>query len=52
VVRSGIGLGDGADVSVKQSGHAILTVKPKVGGAEEKYLITLRKFRLDASLLF
>jgi hypothetical protein len=33
----------GADDLVKQSGHAILTVKPKSGGAEEKYLITLRK---------
>lgn len=27
---------------VKQSGHAVLTVKVP-GGAEEKYLITLRK---------
>lgn len=29
--------------AVKQSGHAILTVQPKQGGAEEKYLITLRE---------
>lgn len=28
---------------MKQSGHAILTVQPKSGGAEEKYLITLRE---------
>lgn len=37
----------GTSMSVKQSGHAILTVKPKAGGAEEKYLITLPKLRID-----
>ena len=29
---------------MKQSGHAILTIKPKNGDGEEKYLITLRTF--------
>lgn len=32
-----------ADSAVKQSGHAILYVTPKSGGAVEQYLITLRK---------
>lgn len=37
----------GTAINVKQSGHAILTVKPKAGGAEEKYLITLPKLRIE-----
>ncbi|KIR37886.1 oxysterol binding protein [Cryptococcus deuterogattii 99/473] len=32
----------GTSINVKQSGHAILTVKPKNGDPQEKYLITLR----------
>jgi hypothetical protein len=32
-----------AEKAVKQSGHAILYVKPKSGGPEESYLITLRE---------
>ena len=31
-------------MTVKQSGHAILYVKPKNGGPEESYLLTLRKY--------
>lgn len=36
---------------VKQSGHAILTVKPKNGDPEEKYLITLRMSFTPPSVL-
>lgn len=36
----------GTAIHVKQSGHALLTVKPKSGG-EEKYLITLPKLRIE-----
>ncbi|KAK1926347.1 hypothetical protein DB88DRAFT_481513 [Papiliotrema laurentii] len=36
----------GTAINVKQSGHALLTVKPKSGG-EEKYLITLPKLRIE-----
>ncbi|ORX36095.1 hypothetical protein BD324DRAFT_630144 [Kockovaella imperatae] len=37
----------GTAIHVKQSGHAILTVKPKNGDREEKYLITLPKLRIE-----
>ncbi|OWZ68589.1 hypothetical protein AYX14_00792 [Cryptococcus neoformans] len=37
----------GTAINVKQSGHAILTVKPKNGHPEEKYLITLPKLRIE-----
>jgi len=36
----------GTAIHVKQSGHAVLTVKLKTGG-EEKYLITLPKLRIE-----
>ncbi|RXK39841.1 oxysterol binding protein [Tremella mesenterica] len=37
----------GTAIHVKQSGHAILTVKPKSGEPAEKYLITLPKLRIE-----
>ncbi|WRT65257.1 uncharacterized protein IL334_002200 [Kwoniella shivajii] len=37
----------GTAINVKQSGHAILTVQPRNGGKEEKYLITLPKLRIE-----
>ncbi|WWD21854.1 hypothetical protein CI109_106342 [Kwoniella shandongensis] len=37
----------GTAINVKQSGHAVLTVTPKNGGPEEKYLITLPKLRIE-----
>ncbi|OCF33954.1 oxysterol binding protein [Kwoniella heveanensis BCC8398] len=37
----------GTAINVKQSGHAILTVQPKNGQKEEKYLITLPKLRIE-----
>ncbi|KAL7420715.1 Oxysterol-binding protein 4 [Cryptotrichosporon argae] len=36
----------GTAINVKQSGHALLRVKPKAGG-EETYLITLPKLRIE-----
>ncbi|ORY23799.1 hypothetical protein BCR39DRAFT_342377 [Naematelia encephala] len=36
----------GTSINVKQSGHALLTVKPKSGG-QETYLITLPKLRIE-----
>ncbi|TYJ55140.1 hypothetical protein B9479_004177 [Cryptococcus floricola] len=40
----------GTAINVKQSGHAILTVQPKTGGKEEKYLITLPRLRIEGVL--
>ncbi|WVQ83762.1 hypothetical protein IAT38_005906 [Cryptococcus sp. DSM 104549] len=37
----------GSAINVKQSGHAVLTVTPKNGQPEEKYLITLPKLRIE-----
>ncbi|WVR04237.1 hypothetical protein IAU60_001237 [Kwoniella sp. DSM 27419] len=37
----------GTAIHVKQSGHAVLTVQPKNGQKEEKYLITLPKLRIE-----
>ncbi|WWC87414.1 uncharacterized protein L201_002303 [Kwoniella dendrophila CBS 6074] len=37
----------GTAINVKQSGHAVLTVQPKNGQKEEKYLITLPKLRIE-----
>lgn len=37
----------GTAINVKQSGHAVLTVKPANGQKAEKYLITLPKLRIE-----
>ncbi|WVO15630.1 hypothetical protein L204_103290 [Cryptococcus depauperatus] len=37
----------GTAINVKQSGHAVLIIKPKNGQPEEKFLITLPKLRIE-----